>query len=153
MSIRPSLLFLKFFYMSEVLSENPHHAIEDLKKRIYDVRKRLTTDGDLPLLDLETLTTEDVELWKDYEKFIDLLQFAVDKNDSAELKIAVDYLYQKVINAKSSLFTSFIGNKLTSIRGWSQMVALNKYEHIADELWTRIREGLEFQRKNIISSH
>lgn len=137
--------------MNEFLHENPQADIEDLKKRIHDVRKRLTTDGDLPLLDLETLTTENVELWKDYEKFIDILQSAVDKNDSAELKIAVDYLYQKVINAKSSLFRSFIGNRLTSIRAWSQMIALNKYEHSPYDLWSNIKEQLEFQRKNIIS--
>jgi hypothetical protein len=151
MSNRPSLLFLKFFSMSEVLSENPHHAIEDLKKRIHDVRKRLTTDGDLLLLDLETLTNEDVELWKDYEKFIDLLTLAVEKHDLTDLKGAVEYLYDKVKSAKSSLFTSFIANRLTGIKGWCDMIGLNRFEHNAPSLWNSIKEQLEFQRKNILS--
>ncbi len=136
--------------MNEFLHEN-HQALEDLRKHIQELKNRLVKNGDLKELVVETLTNEDVELWKDYEKFIDLLQSAVDKNDVGDLKGAVDYLYDKVINAKSSLFRSFIGNRLTSIRACSQMIALNKYEHRAYELWSNIKEQLEFARKNIIS--
>ncbi len=138
--------------MNEFSHENPTtDPLDDLKKRIQELRKQLSKDGDLSLLDLETLTTEDVELWKDYEKFIDLLQSAVEKSDLAELKIAVDYLYEKVKSAKPSLFTSFIANRLTGIKGWCDMIGLNKFEHTAPQLWSNIKEQLEFQIKNIIS--
>ncbi len=136
--------------MNEFLHENPQ-ALDDLKKRIQEVRKRLTTDGDLPLLDLDTLTRDDVELWKDYEKFIELLGVAVEKYELADLKVAVEYLFEKIKSAKPSLFTSFIANRLTGIKGWCDMIGLNKFEHMAPSLWTKIKEQLDFQRKNIIS--
>ncbi len=136
--------------MGEVLSEN-HQALDDLRKRIQELRNRLIKDGNLQELDTETLTTEDVELWKDYEKFIDLLTLAVEKHDLTDLKGAVEYLYDKVKIAKSSLFTSFIANRLTGIKGWCDMISLNRFEHMAPSLWNSIKEQLEFQRKNIIS--